>query len=265
MEEIAYRQFVELERTHFWLVSRRRIFIELLDRELARHSGVRVIDVGCGAGGMLGELQRYGAVKGVDTSAELVELCRSRGFGDVSVASAYSLPAEQGSAGLITLFDTIEHVPDDGRALRECRRALADDGLLFLSVPAYQFLYANNDRVAHHERRYTARQLRRKLEAAGFEPVQITYFNTILFPAILPVVLVTKVIERFRDPGDRTNLSRQLPRLLNRVLTVIMSSERHLLRRLSFPFGHSIIAIARPLGAPARPRAERRPPQSAAA
>lgn len=245
MEETANRQFVELEKTHFWFVGRRRIFFHLLDRQLAGRTDNTVLDVGCGAGGMLAPLARYGDVTGVDTSEELVELCHERGFERVQVGSAYELPAEPGSVDLITLFDTIEHVPDDARVLRECRRALAPGGLLFISTPAYQFLYANNDRVAHHERRYTVRAVRRMLLVAGLEPVRVTYFNTLLFPAILPAVLVKKLRERLSDPGDETNLSHTLPPLVNRALAAIMGAERHLLARMSLPFGHSIIAIAR--------------------
>ncbi len=246
MDETANRQFVELEQTHFWFVGRRRIFFHLLDRELTNRSELRALDVGCGAGGMLGPLGRYGSVTGIDMQEDLVAFCHERGFADVTVGSAYELPAADASIDLVTLFDTIEHIPDDVRALRECRRVLAPDGRLFISTPAYQFLFANNDRVAHHERRYTAGRLRRTLLAAGLRPVKITYFNTLLFPAILPAVLGKKLVERLSDPGDRTNLSHAPGRTLNTVLAAIMGSERHLLARTSMPFGHSIIAIARP-------------------
>jgi SAM-dependent methyltransferase len=245
MEETAYRQFIELEQNHFWFAGRRRIFFHLLERELDGRRGLTVLDVGCGAGGMLSPLARYGQVTGIDTSEELIAFCRRRGFDRVELGSAYELPAENGSVDLITLFDTIEHVPDDSRALRECRRALGPGGVLFISVPAYQFLYANNDRVAHHERRYTARGLRRRLTDAGFDRLRVTYFNTLLFPAILPAVLGKKLIERVRDPGDETNLSHTVRPTANRALAATMGSERHLLARLNFPFGHSIIAIAR--------------------
>jgi SAM-dependent methyltransferase len=245
LEETANRQFVELERTHFWFVGRRRIFFELLDRELAGRTDATVLDVGCGAGGMLEPLSRYGQVTGVDMQQELVDLCHERGFPNVVLGNAYELPAADGSIDLLTLFDTIEHVPDDARVLREVRRVLTPDGLVFISVPAYQFLYANNDRVAHHERRYTARRLRERLLAAGLHPTQVTYFNTLLFPAILPAVLAKKALERVSDPGDRTNLSHTMNPALNRALAATMGSERHLLKRRSFPFGHSIIAIAR--------------------
>jgi hypothetical protein len=93
--------------------------------------------------------------------------------------------------------------------------------------------------------------LRRELKRAGLAPVQVTYFNTLLFPAILPAVLAKKLQERFVEPGNRTNLSHPVPEPLNRALAAVMGSERRVLRRRSLPFGHSLIAVAR------RPSADR--------
>jgi SAM-dependent methyltransferase len=247
VEKTANRQFVELEETHFWFVGRRAIFFHLLERELAGRGDLRVLDVGCGAGGMLEQLGRFGEVWGIDNQSELVEFCHSRGFLRVRHGDAYQLPVQDGTVDLLTLFDTIEHIDEDVRALCEVRRALAPDGRVFISTPAYQFLYANNDRVAHHARRYTAGELSNKLSAARLEPVKITYFNTLLFPAILPAVLLSKLRDRIAGGGDHTNLSHQVPPSLNGVLGATMSAERHLLERVNMPFGHSIIAIARPV------------------
>jgi SAM-dependent methyltransferase len=242
----ANRQFVELEETHFWFKGRRAIFFHLLERELAGRPPLRVLDVGCGAGGMLELLSRFGEVWGVDNQLELVEFCHSRGFPNVMHGDAYELPVDDGDVDLLTLFDTIEHIPEDVRTLCEVRRALAPDGRVFISTPAYQFLYADNDRIAHHERRYTAGELGDKLRAAGLEPVKLTYFNTLLFPAILPAVLLGKARQRIGGPRDHTNLSHQFPGLVNEALGATMSAERHLLERVDMPFGHSIIAIAKP-------------------
>lgn len=245
MELTAYRQFAELEESHFWFVGRRRIFFELLDRALGDRTDLRLVEVGCGTGGMLGPLGRYGTVTGIELSEEAAAFCRTRGFRRIVVGSGTDLPVAPSSVDVLAVFDTIEHIPDDARALAQCHAALAPGGLLFVSVPAYQFLYANNDRVAHHQRRYTARALRRKIVAAGFTPTKVTYFNTLLFPAILPAVLAKKVKERWSEPDDSTNLSHRVSPGLNRGLARVMSSERHVLSRVSIPFGHSIVAIAR--------------------
>jgi SAM-dependent methyltransferase len=208
---------------------------------------------------MLGPLGRFGRVRGIDTSPELVDFCHERGFSEVELASGERIPAADGSFDLVTLFDTIEHIRDDVGVLREVHRVLRPGGLIFISVPAYAFLYANNDRIAHHERRYTARELRDKLVVSGFAVTQITYFNTLLFPAILPAVLLKKLLEKVIDPRDTTNLSHPIRPRVNRILAAIMSSERHVLARTSLPVGHSIIALGRsPTPKDGRPPAETR-------
>src|SRR5687768_8203299 len=97
MDPTAFRQFVELEERHFWFVGRRRIFFHLLDRELAGRRDLRVLDVGCGAGGMLGPLARYGEVDGIEISEEMVAFCRERGFDRVSAGTATALPIPDAS------------------------------------------------------------------------------------------------------------------------------------------------------------------------
>ena len=247
MELTAYRQFADLEEKHFWFRGRRAIFLRLLDRLLAGRSDLDVLEIGCGAGGLLRRLTRYGRVKGLELSRELAALCRERSDLPTVCGNAYQLPFASASQDLVCLFDTIEHIPDEARALAEIERVLRPSGLAFFSVPAYQFLYSNNDRVAHHCRRYTKRRLIDVVAAAGLAPVKVTYFNTFLFPAILPAVLLTKCKDRLlgiSDP-DRTNLSYKIPKPLNAALALIMSSERHLLSKLSFPTGHSLIGVFR--------------------
>jgi SAM-dependent methyltransferase len=186
MEATVYEQFAELERDHFWFIGRRRVFFDQLDRLLAGAPPLNILEVGCGAGGMLGPLAKYGTVTGLDVSKEYVAFCRSRGHERVLAGSGYELPFRDASFDLIAAFDTIEHIPDDERVLGEFRRVLKPGGKLFLSVPAYQFLYSQNDRVAHHQRRYTRGMLARRLHTAGFAVQKASYFNTFLFPLILP-------------------------------------------------------------------------------
>jgi SAM-dependent methyltransferase len=244
MDDRAIRQFVELEETHFWFIGRRAIFMDVLAARLGGRRDLDIYDVGTGAGGFLGPLARFGTVTGFDDSPELVAHCHARGFTHTVLAGLPALPVPDASADLVTLFDVIEHIEDDVAALAEVRRVLRPGGLVFISTPAYQVLYANNDRVAHHQRRYTAGLLDRRIRAAGLIPRRVSYFNTLLFPLIAPAVLAGKLAERFRPAGDHTNLSVDLPGGVNRALAAVMSSEGRWLRRLDAPVGHSLIALA---------------------
>jgi SAM-dependent methyltransferase len=262
VDNVAYDQFEQLEREHWWLRGRRSLFFDLLDHRLPRQGQLRTLDVGCGFGGMIRELERYGPAAGVDIFPDAIEYCRRRGIEDVREASAYELPWPDQSFDAVTFFDCIEHLDDDVAALRESHRVLRPGGHVVVTVPAYNFLYANNDRVVHHKRRYTLHELRRKLDSSGFDLRKGTYYNSILFPLILPAVLLKKLRERLRPiQGDATtNLTHPVPKPLNEALFRVFSLERFVLRRLSFPVGHSIFALA--VTKPEAPRWRRSSPQS---
>jgi SAM-dependent methyltransferase len=248
MEAHVYEQFARLEERHFWFRGRRNIFFDLLDQEIARRPSAgrrRILEIGCGAGGMLGPLQRYGDVYGADIALDYLHYCRQRGFPRMACTSGYQLPFAEATFDLVALFDTIEHIPDDRAVLAEARRVLRPGGHVFVSVPAYQFMYSQNDRVVHHQRRYTRRTLRTSLESAGLLVKKLTYFNTFLFPLILPAVMVLKLKEKLIGlPEGQTNLNHEFIGPVNDAFALAMSSERFWLRHMDFPFGHSLIAMA---------------------
>lgn len=252
MELSVYEQFAKLEEGHFWFQGRRTIFFDLIERTFGesgsspngRQAARQILEVGCGAGGMLGPLGRFGNVTGIDISHEYMQFCADRGHRRVVTGSGYELPFQDNSFDMVALFDVIEHIEDDIRVLEEVRRVLKPDGRVFISVPAYQFLFSQNDRVAHHLRRYTAGRLDSTLRCAGLKSSKLTYFNTFLFPLILPAVLVLKLKEKlFGLPEGLTNLSHQFKEPVNGIFAWIMGTERWLLRHIDFPFGHSLIAM----------------------
>ncbi len=250
MEGVAYEQFLTLEREHWWFIGRRRNYLTVLGAHLERAQKTRdlaILDVGCGVGGMLPELARFGRPVGLDSDAESIAICHRRGFPDCRVAAGERIPVDDASQDLVTLFDCLEHTDDDTVALREVARVLKPGGFAFFSVPAYQFLFSNNDRVAHHKRRYTRGALTARVRAAGMDVAQSSYVNFLLFPLILPVLLLVKLKERlFPKANDpRTNLTRRMPAPLNALFTAVFGFEGKILRHVSMPFGHSLICVAR--------------------
>jgi hypothetical protein len=124
--------------------------------------------------------------------------------------------------------------------LREAHHYLKPGGWALVTVPAYQFLWGPHDVVNHHRRRYTRSRLRRVLQAAGFELLQLSYFNSILFPAALAAWAAERLAGIGGDPRPRVP-----PPLLNTLLTTVFSMEKYLLRGLTLPYGLSLIALAR--------------------
>jgi SAM-dependent methyltransferase len=246
METDAYRQMREAEETHWWFRGRKAILSAAVRRALGTRRPKRILDLGCGVGGMMDFLSDLGSVFGTDTSFDSVAYCKGRGVPLVFTSSGTALPLAGGSFDLVTAFDTIEHIPDDEATVRECFRILRPGGLLVVSGPAYQFLYSHQDRVVHHQRRYTLGSLKRVLLAAGFSITRGSYYNLLLFPAILPALLLIKAKQRIlRPPLDstETNVSLPIPRVVNRLLEWVFKLERFPLAAMDFPAGHSLFVV----------------------
>ncbi len=77
----------------------------------------------------------------------------------------------------VVCLNVLEHIQDDAGSLRCFRDLLRPGGALLLLVPAHQALYGRMDALAGHCRRYSRRQLRQRLVAAGFSLRQLRYFN----------------------------------------------------------------------------------------
>lgn len=258
MEEQVYRQFLDLEENHWWFRGRRHVYIGLLKAHVGASASGRALDLGCGLGGFLPSLAALGyEVYGTDMDRTSLAHCRDRGFEKVLLSDSYSLPFPDNSFDLIAMFDAIEHVEDDDRAMAEVSRVLKPGGKVIISVPAYQFLFANNDRVAQHYRRYNRKTVRHLFEQAGLIVERNSHSNVFLFPLILPLVLLIKLLEGLpgrTEPQQHSNLSWPIPRWMHGVLYQIFAAELVLSRHIDWPVGHSIVAIA---GLPAEPPAAR--------
>ena len=246
MQREAFEQFARLDRDHWWFCGRRAVYLGLLEHALAGLRPARALDLGCGPGGFLPGLSKL-CERVVAADPDLDSL-RAIGAEQRVQSNASNLPFAAESFELVCLFDVLEHLEDDLAALREVQRVLKPGGLVMLSVPAYPWLFSNNDRVAMHRRRYTRTSTRRALEQAGFEVLRNTHSNVLLAPLIILFTLTAKAFEATalaqRD-STRTNLSYRLPRFAHALLFRTFASELVFTRRFDARFGHSIAAIAR--------------------
>ncbi|HEX6083976.1 MAG TPA: class I SAM-dependent methyltransferase [Thermoanaerobaculia bacterium] len=144
-----------------------------------------IFDVGAGNGYVTASLQRAGirtiAIEPGRTGAANAV---SRGVSEVVCGALPSAAFREATAGGIGLFDVVEHIEDDRGYLRDLARYLQPGGRLYLTVPAYPWLWSRNDITSGHKRRYTSRTLRDAVTAAGYRVDYATYFFSLLPPAI---------------------------------------------------------------------------------
>ncbi len=99
-------------------------------------SGGRMLDIGCGPGFFLAEAKTQGwRVQGVDLSNWAKKTAGERFGVDVFQGFLAEARFPEKSFDAIVMNDVIEHLEDPKTVLREVRRILKNDGVLYISTP----------------------------------------------------------------------------------------------------------------------------------
>lgn len=239
MESDTYQLMRQIEDEHWWFVARRNIIGALLDR-LNLPAQAEILEVGCGTGGNIALLKRFGAVTCVELDKTAAGMARDRNLAPVLYGKLPDeLPEFSRLFDVVTLFDVIEHVKEDEASVQVLASLLKPGGRIVLTVPAFNFLWSQHDDENHHQRRYRRRDLIELARQCGLSLDYISYFNFWLFPPVAAVRLIRKAIPYRESWQDM----RQPNEVVNRILQSIFSSERHVVGRMSLPFGISLMAV----------------------
>jgi hypothetical protein len=149
------------------------------------------------------------------------------------------------SAGL---FDVIEHIEDDTAFLHKINNYLQAGGTVFITVPAYNFLWSKEDADAGHFKRYTLHGLKTILKESGFETVYSTYIFSFL---ILPILFFRTIpslfglaktgIEKHKKEHGVNNDG-----FVSKLLAKILSFEiKQIEKNRKIPFGGSCLVVAK--------------------
>ena len=168
----------------------------------------RILEIGCGASRILPDLAGLGFTGKALDSSELAQQ-ESRAcidhFGLPFLLADSIDKTDKNNYDVVMALEVLEHIKDDEAAIKEWSACLNENGLLIISVPAFQRKFGATDIWAGHFRRYEMDDLQSLLSRVGLELVD---YRCIGFPLNNFSSLIGKFLAR-RKNKQRENMSKQ--------------------------------------------------------
>ncbi|HTG88865.1 MAG TPA: methyltransferase domain-containing protein [Vicinamibacterales bacterium] len=246
MDALLDRTF-DAEQRHFWFIGFRRFVNTLLKGATEGISRPRVLDAGCGTGVNLALLESYGVPFGVELLWRGLQFGHARGRTRLTQGSVTRLPYPDASMDVVASFDVLYCLQDadEQAAIAEMFRVLRPGGAIVVNVAALAMLKGDHSTLAGEVRRYTTRELREKLERAGFRIVRMTYTNASLFP----ITALVRALQRLRGVKPEAKSTGDFyipPEPVNALLSRALILESRLIAAgIDMPFGSSVLCLAR--------------------
>jgi SAM-dependent methyltransferase len=238
----AFERLSRTEERSFWFRGRNAMILWALDRYFAAAGSF--LEVGCGTGFVLRGIREAHprmALAGAELYPEGLRFAAERvPDAELLQLDAIEMPYD-GEWDAVGAFDVLEHIEDDEAAIRGMRQAARPGGGVLITVPQHPSLWSGADDYAHHQRRYTRRELVSKVERAGLRVERVTSFVTLLLPAMYLSRRRERRAGAGYDPAREHASAERVP-LLERAL----DAERWAIARgVSLPAGGSLLLVAR--------------------
>jgi SAM-dependent methyltransferase len=237
-----FENLAKVEVGHFWFEARNKLIMWLMGQYFP--DARDFLEVGCGTGFVLSGIHRafpHMRTYGSELFKEGLSITGRR-LPDATLfqMDARKIPFEC-EFDVIGAFDVLEHIKEDAEVFTQMFRALRPGGGIIISVPQHPFLWSVVDEYSHHQRRYTRRELVKKVKATGFEVKRVTSFTTLLLPLMMLSRMTPKPPVQEYNPMAEFEINPGV----NTLLRGILDLERLFIRAgLSFPAGGSLVLVA---------------------
>jgi SAM-dependent methyltransferase len=233
MEDNQYHLMFQNEDSHWWFLAKR----EFIKKQLSDcKKNWKILDLGCGTGGLSKFLTRYGKVTRIEKSTVAITYLNRRNL-NFKVADINTVNHPKQTYDVICLFDVLYHKGiDDEKVLKNAYSMLKKGGIIIITDSAVSWLTSHHDKENMARERYDLSRIVQKVQVAGFSVKKKSYIYFILFPLFFVSRLLGKFI-KFENV-TKTNV------LLNQALFNLCKIEANLLTRTNFPIGSSVLVKA---------------------
>ena len=222
---------------YFWFRGKEYLISKMLSKYFYGKKNLKILNLGAGVGSYMNVLNKFGEVYVVDINEKALELIPKSLCKEKKVANATKLPYKNGFFDLVVSLDVFEHIEKDKKAVSEVRRVLKTSGLLFFSVPAFQFLFSSRDRALNHKRRYNKKDLQSLF--SRYDKLDVSFWNFFLFLPVVIRIILTKRTKPELKPVF-------FPEWIDTILYVLLFFESNLiLKGINLPFGISLIGTCK--------------------
>src|ERR1700720_883248 len=167
MDPAEYAKLDCVEERMWWFAAAHANLLMLARDFSAFAASNRVLDAGCGTGGLLAKLaadRPASIVIGLDAEETACTRATAKSGRPVCRGSVNDLPFPGAAFSTIFSADVLCHRDvDERQALQQFHRCLVPDGILVLNLPAYRWMLSRHDAAVYNVRRYTRRSAARLL------------------------------------------------------------------------------------------------------
>jgi SAM-dependent methyltransferase len=172
-----------------------------------------LVDIGCGEGLFLEMIANDRIIPSVNLCGIDPAYAEAQFFCGGRIRVAPRLSAES-AFDLVLMMDVLEHVDDDRSVLQEAVDCCVPSGHLFITVPAFMWMWSAHDRYLGHKRRYSLSSLRCLLESVEHLKIErLCYF----YAPILPVAALVRLWRKSANEASASDM-RAVPKLVDRLL-----------------------------------------------
>lgn len=174
--EEGNKSLLEIEEKSFWFHHRNNVIKTIIERYPFKSN---FADIGGGNGfqaRFIANNFQNSEVFFLEPGYEGCLNAKTRGLKHVYNVPFQKFDFMQNNVGAVGLFDVLEHIEDDVNFLLELKKKLPKGSLIYMTVPAHNYLWSDADDYGGHFRRYNLEMIKELSAKAKLELIFSTYF-----------------------------------------------------------------------------------------